>query len=138
LIIFLEKKDKLDIVIGFVTGVIFAIGLGFGGMFRRSKIIGFLALGNDWDPSLMFLLGFAVGLNMLTFYIIQNKIKKPLLAAKLQIPANKTVDFRLIFGSALFGLGWGLGGLCPGPGMSLLPIFSIEVSIVWLGCLAIG
>lgn len=69
-LLYIEKKDKLDVVIGFVTGVIFAIGLGFGGMFRRSKILGFLAISKDWDPSLMFLLGFAVGLNMLTFYVI--------------------------------------------------------------------
>ncbi|KAL4435703.1 hypothetical protein ABPG74_018254 [Tetrahymena malaccensis] len=138
ILLLIEKKDKLDIVVGYVTGVLFAIGLGFGGMFRRSKISGFLSISKDWDPSLMFVLGFAVGLNMITFYLIQNKVKKPLLAEKLQIPTNKTIDARLIVGSLLFGLGWGLGGLCPGPAMGLLPIFSLQISVTWLICLAFG
>lgn len=77
------KEEREEILIGFMTGVIFAIGLGFGGMFRRSKIIGFLALTSDWDPSLMFLLGSSVGVNMLTFNYIIHRVKKPLLADKI-------------------------------------------------------
>lgn len=82
-VILIIDKDRLNIMVGFITGVIFAIGLGFGGMFRRSKILGFLSICSDWDPSLIFLLGGAVGSNMLTFNYIIHKVQKPLYAPAL-------------------------------------------------------
>lgn len=79
---------------------------------------------SEWDPTLMFVLGGAVGLNLLTFYYIMNKAKKPLLGEKLEIPTNKVIDRRLIIGSSVFGLGWGLGGLCPGPALAMYSAFT--------------
>lgn len=68
----LEKEDKIGVIVAFFTGIIFGLGLGFGGMLRKTKIIGFLALRTDWDPSLLFLFASAVGFNMITFYLIIN------------------------------------------------------------------
>ena len=71
----------------------------------------FLAIQKRWDPSLMILLFTSVGLNMITFTWLQKKNHKPLLAEKLEFPNNKTVDFKLVLGAILFGLGWGLAAL---------------------------
>ncbi|EGR30816.1 hypothetical protein IMG5_122880 [Ichthyophthirius multifiliis] len=127
----------LEILIGLLTGILFALGLGFGGMLRRSKINGFLSLQENWDPSLMFLLCFAVGGNMITFYFIQKK-KKPLYSDRFYITTNKQIDLKLIMGSFIFGIGWGIGSLCPGPALALFSIFSIQISVVWICFLALG
>lgn len=69
----------------------------------------------------------AVGLNIFTFNFITYKLKKPLLGTKLEIPTNKTIDIKLIAGASTFGIGWGIGGLCPGPVFTLAPMFSLEI-----------
>lgn len=69
----------------------------------------------------------AVGLNVVTFNLIIYKLKKPFLGAKLEIPTNKVIDFKLVLGASIFGIGWGVGGLCPGPAFTLTPMFSFEI-----------
>lgn len=120
-----QERDVKDIIITFFVGVIFTIGLGFAGMLRRTKIIGFLTLNSYWDPTLLFVLGAAVLGNMGLFHYIINIKREPLYAQKLEIPANKTIDARLVAGAIIFGLGWGLSGLCPGPAMGLMPVFTL-------------
>lgn len=78
----------------------------------------------------------AIGVNIITFNLIIHKMKEPVYAEKLAIPTKKDLDARLIIGAALFGLGWGLSSLCPGPGM--VNFFNMTHCIVWLGSLAIG
>jgi hypothetical protein len=91
----------------FVAGLLFSVGLVVGGMTQPAKVVGFLDFFGDWDPSLAFRL------------IL--KRRSPLLAARFQIPTRKDLTPQLIGGAALFGVGWGLGGFCPGPGLVALP-----------------
>ncbi|KAL4435704.1 hypothetical protein ABPG74_018255 [Tetrahymena malaccensis] len=138
LIVYYLKKSISEVLVGLVTGILFSIGLGYGGMYRRSKILGFLSIYENWDPSLLFLLGTAVGLNMVTFNYMIFKKQKPILHKSLSLPTKKEVDLRLVAGSIIFGLSWGLGGLCPGPAMGLISIFSLHISIVWLIAFGVG
>lgn len=98
----------------FLCGVLFALGLGISGMTQPEKIIAFLDVTGDWDPSLLFVMGGAVGVNML-FYRLSLRRPAPLLEESFVIPSRRRINTRLIAGAALFGVGWGLSGYCPGP-----------------------
>jgi uncharacterized membrane protein YedE/YeeE len=104
--------------VSFLVGFIFAMGLAISGMTKPEKILRFLNPW-DWDPSLLFVMVGAVGFHVLT-YLLVKKRASPLLDTKWHIPHRKDVTARLILGSALFGIGWGLGGFCPGPGLTSL------------------
>ena len=107
----MAMKTKL---INFISGLIFAGGLGLSGMIQPQKIINFLNVIGDWDYSLLFVLGSAVFISGFSYLIIK-KFEKPILSNAWNIPTNRSVDHKLILGSALFGIGWGLSGFCPGP-----------------------
>ena len=115
--------ELLDLAISFGVGSIFASGLTFAGMLRRSKIYGFLTFDKNWDPSLLFVLLSAVLGNIFTFHYLLRIRKVPFLGGKYSFPKDK-IDAKLISGAVLFGSGWGLGGLCPGPAINLLPLFT--------------
>ena len=102
--------------VSFLSGFLFAVGLAIAGMTQPQKIISFLNPW-DWDPSLLFVMVGAVGVHMLTYPLIKKR-STPLLDTKWHVPTRKDVTLRLILGSALFGIGWGLGGYCPGPGLA--------------------
>ena len=97
-------------------GVLFAVGLGVSGMTQPSKVIGFLDIFGDWDPSLIFVMGGAVGVNLL-LYRLTMKRRHPLLEAAFVIPSRRHINARLVGGAAMFGVGWGLSGYCPGPAL---------------------
>lgn len=99
----------------FAAGLLFAIGLGVSGMTDADKVIGFLNV-MDWDPSLAFVMGGAIGVHLLLFKLILRR-ESPLFAAKFDLPTRTDIDGRLIVGSMIFGVGWGMGGFCPGPGI---------------------
>ncbi len=101
-------------VVIFLCGVLFALGLGVSGMTQPGKIIAFLDVTGNWDPSLLFVMGGAVGVNML-FYRMTLKRPRPALEASFVIPSKRKINTRLVSGAALFGIGWGLSGYCPGP-----------------------
>lgn len=99
----------------FFSGVLFAVGLGVAGMTRPEKVIGFLDVAN-WDPALMFVMGGA----MTTYMVLLPLVKKrtgPVLSDMFRIPTRRDITPRLVAGSAMFGVGWGLAGFCPGPGL---------------------
>ena len=112
-------------IISLVSGIIFGVGLVISEMINPEKVLGFLDLFGNWDPSLAFVMIGALIVSSPLFHIIKNK-KKPLFAEKFNYSNNKEVNNQLIVGSALFGAGWGLGGLCPGPAISSIALININ------------
>ena len=96
------------------AGLLFALGLGISGMTDANKVIGFLNLAGDWDPSLAFVMVGAIGVHIFA-YRGNGARFGPFLGEHTALPAPKAVDKRLIAGAATFGVGWGIGGFCPGP-----------------------
>lgn len=103
----------------FVSGLIFAIGLAISGMTRPAKVTAFLDFFGDWDPSLAFVMVGAIMVHAILFRVIRKR-PTPLFTSAFSIPARADIDPRLIGGAALFGIGWGLGGFCPGPAVTSL------------------
>lgn len=103
----------------FISGLVFGIGLIIAGMANPAKVLAFLDLAGAWDPSLAFVMAGAITIGTLAFFIAK---KKPLalLGEKIQLPASQVIDARLIGGSILFGIGWGMAGICPGPALVLI------------------
>ena len=108
----------------FVSGLVFALGLGISGMTDANKVIAFLNLAGEWDPSLAFVMLGAIGVHMPLIVIIRGR-GKPIFGEMFHLPTRQDLGWPLLVGSAVFGAGWGLGGFCPGPGivssMSLIP-----------------
>jgi len=127
-----------DVIVSFVVGVIFAVGLLYSGMTRRSKVLGFLTLDANWDPSLMFVMAGAVLGNLLTFNYVMKIRGKPVLAKELDLPKATGVDAKLVLGAALFGLGRGLGGVCPGPALIVTPVYLPYMLIYFVPTMAVG
>lgn len=101
-----------------VSGIIFGIGLIVSGMFNPAKVLGFLDIAGQWDPSLIFVMIGAIGIGFFAFRFAKQR-GKTLLETSLFLPVNQMVDVRLISGSLLFGVGWGIAGICPGPALVL-------------------
>jgi uncharacterized membrane protein YedE/YeeE len=97
-----------------VSGIVFGIGLTISEMINPAKVLGFLDLFGNWDPSLMFVMIGALLVSSPMFHLIKKR-EKPIFAENFNFSNNKVIDSKLVIGSALFGAGWGLGGLCPGP-----------------------
>ena len=97
-----------------IAGLVFGLGLIVSGMANPAKVIGFLDLAGNWDPSLAFVMGGAIGSGVLGFLLARRRTRS-LLGAPMQLPASSELSKRLIFGSLAFGVGWGLAGFCPGP-----------------------
>ena len=106
-------------------GFIFGLGLIISGMTNPAKVINFLTYGNQWDASLIIVMAVAMLIMMLTWLWVAKK-EKPLLSRSFNLSDLKKVDTRLITGSILFGLGWGLSGICPGPGLVQLVSLKME------------
>ena len=123
-------------IISLVSGIFFGVGLVISEMINPEKVLGFLDLFGNWDPSLAFVMIGALIVSSPLFHIIKNK-KKPLFAEKFNYSNNKEVNNRLIVGSALFGAGWGLGGLCPGPAISSIALININ-SIIFVFAMFFG
>ncbi|MBP9706839.1 MAG: YeeE/YedE family protein [Oligoflexales bacterium] len=100
----------------FISGLIFALGLALSGMIQPQKVIGFLDL-NNWDPTLIFVMVGAISVHSLVYHLTKHR-DSPLLGGKFSLPTRKDIDTKLLIGSALFGIGWGMGGFCPGPALT--------------------
>jgi uncharacterized membrane protein YedE/YeeE len=103
----------------FLFGIIFALGLGIAGMTQPQKVIGFLDIFGNWNPSLMWVMVGAIAVHGLTYRLLIKR-SSPILTATFQIPTRKDIDFKLIFGAVLFGIGWGISGFCPAPAITSL------------------
>ncbi|MGZ0716422.1 DUF6691 family protein [Pseudomonas palleroniana] len=102
-----------------IAGLIFGLGLYLSGMTDPAKVLGFLDLAGEWDPSLALVMIGALLVSSVFFYLARHR-RTSLLGAPIQRPARSKVDRRLMLGSLLFGTGWGIAGLCPGPAVALL------------------
>lgn len=102
-------------------GMLFGVGLTISGMVRPLKVVGFLDVAGAWDPTLGFVMGGALAVTALAFPRILRRAG-PLWADAFSLPTRRDLDTRLVAGSALFGVGWGLGGFCPGPALASLAL----------------
>jgi uncharacterized protein len=110
-----------SIIAAYAAGLLFGLGLVVSQMVNPAKVIGFLDIFGRWDPSLAFVMGGAVAVSTLG-YVAAKRRGYPLLGPKLEMPTRRDLDARLLGGAALFGVGWGLAGLCPGPALTILPV----------------
>jgi len=106
----------MTVFTSFLAGLAFGLGLIVSGMANPAKVLGFLDLGGRWDPSLAFVMGAAIAVGAVAFAVARRRTRS-FLGAAMRLPASRTIDRRLVLGSVLFGIGWGVAGFCPGPGL---------------------
>ncbi|SCY83410.1 DUF6691 family protein [Paracoccus tibetensis] len=108
---------------GFLSGLVFGLGLILSGMADPAKVLNFLDLAGSWDPSLAFVMG---GASVTAFigYRLAWRRGAPVLGGEFDIPQSRRIDRPLLTGAALFGIGWGIGGFCPGPALTALPLLA--------------
>ncbi|RUM96108.1 YeeE/YedE family protein [Pseudaminobacter arsenicus] len=109
----------MSFIVNLLLGLLFGVGLVISGMADPAKVLNFLDLAGTWDPSLAFVMGGAVIVAFFGYRVVLGR-KRPLLAPDFQLPKRSAIDGRLVAGAAIFGLGWGLGGFCPGPALTSL------------------
>ncbi|MBZ4409983.1 YeeE/YedE family protein [Myxococcus sp. XM-1-1-1] len=117
------------------AGLLFALGLGVGGMTDPAKVVGFLDVAGAWDPSLAFVMAGALGSYALARGLILRRAA-PVLADTFPETTSASVDGRLVAGAVLFGVGWGLSGYCPGPVLVVLPVGGLTVALFVVGMVA--
>jgi len=118
-----------------LCGLIFGVGLAMSGMTDTAKVIGFLDIFGEWVPDLAFVMGGAVLVTVVAFRLVLRR-DNPLLADSFSLPTNTAIDGRLLGGAALFGIGWGIYGYCPGPAISALVYLNTDTVIFVAAMLA--
>ena len=112
-------------LIAVLTGAMFGVGLTLAGMVNPYKVLNFLNLLGNWDPSLALVMGGGLAVTLVSFRWVLNR-PKPILAAEFSLPVRFDIDRKLVIGGVLFGLGWGVAGYCPGPAIAALSFGSAE------------
>jgi len=118
-----------------LAGLVFGLGLIVSGMANPAKVLGFLDLAGPWDPSLIFVMAGAIAIGLVAFGSATKRTVS-LLGAPMRLPQNRRIDRRLLVGSTLFGLGWGIAGFCPGPGLVALGMGELKAAVFVLAMLA--
>lgn len=119
-----------------LAGLVFGLGLIVSGMANPAKILGFLDVGGAWDPSLAFVMAGAVAVSTVGF-LLAGRRKESLLGGPLALPSLRHIDRRLVGGSLLFGVGWGIAGFCPGPALVSLGTGEVK-ALVFVGAMLLG
>lgn len=109
-------------IFALLSGLVFGFGLIISGMSDPAKVLNFLDLFGTWDPSLAFVMGGAIAVTAPGFFWLTRQRSQPFFHGRFHIPTRTDVDPKLLSGAAIFGVGWGLGGFCPGPALTALPI----------------
>lgn len=109
----------MSFLVNLALGLLFGVGLVVSGMGDPAKVLNFLDLAGNWDPSLAFVMGGAVLVAFLGYRLVLKR-ERPLAAPRFYLPNRNDIDMPLVVGPAIFGLGWGLGGFCPGPALTAL------------------
>lgn len=125
----------MPIVTALVAGLLFGLGLVVSGMADPSKVLGFLDLAGAWDPSLAFVMAGAIAVGLAAFAVARRR-RTSLIGLEMKLPGSATMDRRLVGGSLLFGIGWGIAGLCPGPGLVGLGMGQPKAAVFVLAMLA--
>lgn len=118
-----------------LAGLVFGLGLLVSGMANPAKVLGFLDLAGPWDPSLVFVMAGATAVGLVAFAIAKRRTMS-LLGAEMRLPTARQIDRRLVGGSLLFGVGWGIVGFCPGPGLVALGMGEVKALVFVLAVLA--
>ena len=118
-----------------LAGLVFGVGLLLSGMANPAKVLGFLDLSGQWDPSLALVMGGAVAVAAVVFALTRKR-KTTLLGADLKLPTARHIDQRLVIGSLVFGAGWGIAGFCPGPALVVLAMGEAKALVFVLAMLA--
>ena len=118
----------LQIIASLIAGTLMGAGLMISGMMNPKKVLSFLDIFGNWDPTLIFVMGGAI-FSALPGFWLSRRLTKPLLANNFQLPDKKKFDRRLVGGAGIFGVGWGLVGLCPGPAISAITTGSTQVIV---------
>lgn len=111
-----------------LAGLVFGLGLIISGMANPAKVIGFLDLAGPWDPSLAFVMAGAIAVGLVGFFVA-GKRTVSFLGAEMKLPAARHIDRRLVLGSLLFGVGWGIAGFCPGPALVALGMGEAKAAV---------
>jgi uncharacterized membrane protein YedE/YeeE len=131
-----SKQEHAQLVSALLAGLVFGAGLVVSGMVLPEKVVRFLDFTNGWDPSLALVMVGAIGVHA-TAYRLVMKRPSPLFAAKFSVPTHHDLDARLLGGAALFGLGWGFGGICPGPGLAATTALGTD-ALVFVAAMVLG
>jgi uncharacterized membrane protein YedE/YeeE len=119
-----------------LAGLVFGLGLIVSGMANPAKVIGFLNLAGPWDPSLAFVMAGAIAVGSGAFFVARRR-SVSLLGAAMKLPTSRDIDRRLVLGSLVFGVGWGLAGFCPGPGLVALGMGEFK-ALVFVAAMLVG
>lgn len=126
-------KEKVLVLL---SGLLFGLGLGFSQMIDRDRVLGFLDVTGVWDSTLLFVLGGAVTVTVIAFRFVL-RLSHPIFANQFHLPTKKDIDKPLVLGSVIFGIGWGIAGYCPGPGITAL-VLGIWNPILFMVAFIIG
>ncbi len=124
------------LIIAALSGLVFAYGLVRSGMVEPQRVIGFLDITGNWDPSLAFVMAGAVLIGLLLMPLVK-KMPQPIWESRWHLPTRKAVDLDLILGSVVFGIGWGIVGICPGPALVNLARFESK-NFAFVGAMLVG
>ncbi|MBY0269350.1 MAG: YeeE/YedE family protein [Burkholderiales bacterium] len=118
----------MNLFTSFLAGLVFGLGLIVSGMANPAKVLGFLDLAGAWDPSLLLVMGGAIAVGVIAFFIARRRTVS-LLGTPMRLPTSRDIDRRLVGGSLLFGIGWGVAGFCPGPGLVALGMGEVKALV---------
>ena len=125
----------MPVITSLLAGLVFGLGLILSGMADPAKVLGFLDLAGAWDPSLAFVMGGAIGVGVVAFFVARKRTVS-FLGAEMKLPTARRIDRRLVLGGLAFGVGWGVAGFCPGPGLVALGMGEVKAAVFVAAMLA--
>ena len=126
----------MTLIASLLSGLVFGLGLIVSGMANPAKVLGFLDLAGAWDPSLALVMAGAIAVGLVAFGVAKGRTRS-LLGAEMKLPTSRQIDRRLVGGSLLFGIGWGIAGYCPGPALVALGMGQLK-AVVFVAAMLAG
>ena len=126
----------MKLIFALIAGLVFGMGIALSGMMDPAKVLNFFDVAGSWDPSLAFVMGGALVVAGIGYRLVWRR-KSPLFAGRFQVPTGTEIDMKLVGGSALFGIGWGIAGFCPGAAIPALGTGRWEV-VLFLAAVIVG